>query len=121
MPSLDNPAHDNRHPEDISISGRTRLASPEITRWVRIIKDKILSLPFLSHIESNFTHVLYLRLFDDEREMLEKAIFRDKDVRAYLTDHPDVEEPLRRGHLTDQLAESVAALLFLRWYVWSVF
>ncbi|KAK3294281.1 uncharacterized protein B0H64DRAFT_462973 [Chaetomium fimeti] len=88
---------------------RRRLATPEITRWVKKIKKEMTRSPPLGGFQeppADFRHgyVLRLRLSRHEREMLEVAA-ADEDHRC--SPLPALGQP--------GLAKQVAVLLFLRW------
>ncbi|KAK4032511.1 hypothetical protein C8A01DRAFT_20420 [Parachaetomium inaequale] len=88
---------------------RRRLATPELTHWVKKIKKKMTSSPPLGELNDagpGFRpgYVLRLRLSRREREMLEVA----------AADEGGRDPPLP-GAGPPGLAKQVAALLFLRW------
>jgi hypothetical protein len=90
---------------------RRRLAAPELTQWVKKIKNKMTSLPPMGDWQdprADFRHgyVLRLRLSRHEREMLEVAAADEDGASSPL---PVAGQP--------GLAKQVAVLLFLRWYV----
>ncbi|KAH6856032.1 hypothetical protein B0I37DRAFT_389427 [Chaetomium sp. MPI-CAGE-AT-0009] len=88
---------------------RRRLATPEMTQWVKKIKKKMTSLPPMGDFQeprADFRHgyVLRLRLSRHEREMLEVAAADEDPGSSPL---PAAGQP--------GLAKQVAVLLFLRW------
>ncbi|EAQ87544.1 predicted protein [Chaetomium globosum CBS 148.51] len=88
---------------------RRRLAAPELTQWVKKIKNKMTSLPPMGDFQdprADFRHgfVLRLRLSRREREMLEVAAADEDGPPSPL---PAAGQP--------GLAKQVAVLLFLRW------
>ena len=94
-----------------TMEDRRRLATPELTHWVKKIKKKMTSSPPLGALNDagpGFRpgYVLRLRLSRREREMLEVA----------AADEGGRDPPLP-GAGPPRLAEQVAVLLFLRWYV----
>jgi hypothetical protein len=97
---------------EVAEKARWRLASPEMTQWVKIIKTKIAALPSLRdfHQQGGFPrgNVLYLRLSTHEREMLE---FAACDEVGRHPRRPDAGSPALK------FVEEVAGALFLRWYV----
>jgi hypothetical protein len=97
---------------EVAEKARWRLASPEMTQWVKIIKKKIAALPSLRdfHQKGGFPrgNVFYLPLLPHEREILEFAACDD------FGRHP--RRPAA-GSPALKLVEEVAGALFLRWYV----
>lgn len=91
---------------------RRRLAAPELTQWVKKIKNKMTSLPPMGgwqqapRADLRHGYVLRLRLSRHEREMLEVAAADEDGAFSPL---PVAGQP--------RLAKQVAVLLFLRWYV----
>ncbi|KAK4154525.1 hypothetical protein C8A00DRAFT_32651 [Chaetomidium leptoderma] len=95
---------------EVAAKARRRLATPELTQWVKTIKDEQGGLPSRG---SNYDprggsprgHVLHLRLSRREREMLEVAASNEDDHFS----PPVVSAGLR------ELVQEVVVLLFFRW------
>lgn len=86
---------------EVASKARSRLATPELSKWIEKIKIYMLDNP---GFEPEAT--LHLRLTGAEREML----------RAAAADGDGHSPPLDTGWPKDEIRE-VGILLFFRWYV----
>lgn len=86
---------------EVASKARSRLATPELSKWIEKIKIYMLDNP---GFEPEAT--LHLRLTGAEREML----------RAAAADGDGHSPPLDTGWPKDEVRE-VGILLFFRWYV----